>query len=64
MKASYTIQTIDLRFQVDHINPTKFRLFEEYRGDPANPILFVILIRHREFKKFSDGNKITEIQVI
>ena len=64
VKNSYPIQVIDLRFQVDHINPKKIQLFEEYRNDPANARLFLILIRHREIKMVSDGNKITEIKVI
>ena len=64
VKNTYPIQVIDLRFQVDHINPKKIQFFEEYRADPANARLFLILIRHREIKMVSDGNKITEIQVI
>ena len=64
MKNFYPIQVIDLRFSVDHITPKKIQLFEEYRNDPANARLFLILIRHREIKMISDGNKITEIQVI
>ena len=64
VKNIYPIQVIDLRFQVDYINPKKIQLFEEYRADPANARLYLILIRHREIKMISDGNKITEIQVI
>ena len=64
VKNTYPIQVIDLRFQVDHINSKKIQLFEEYRADPANARLFLILIRHREIKMVSDGNKITEIKVI
>ena len=64
VKNTYPIQVIDLRFQVDHINPKKIQLFEEYRANPNNARLFLILIRHREIKMISDGNKITEIQVI
>ena len=42
----------------------KIQLFEEYRANTANARLFLILIRHREIKMVSDGNKITEIKVI
>ena len=64
MKKKYPIQVIDLRFQFDHINPQKIQLFEEYRGVTNNARLFMILIRHREFKMISDGNKITKTTVI
>ena len=50
MKNKYPIQLIDLRFQVDHINPKKKGLFEEYRGATNKARLFVILIKHRENK--------------
>ena len=62
VKNTYPIQVIDLRFQVDHIKPKKIQHFEEYRANPANARLFLILIRHK--KMVSDGNKITEIKVI
>ena len=45
MKSKYPIQVIDLRFQPDHMIPKKIQLFEEYRADPANARLYVILIR-------------------
>ena len=64
MKSTYPLQVIDLRFQVDHINPKKIQLFEAYRNDPANAKLFLVLIRHREIKMVSDGTKITEITII
>ena len=32
--------------------------------NPDNARLFLLLIRHREIKIISDGNTITEIQVI
>ena len=53
LKIIYPIQVIDLRFQVDHINPKKIQFFEEYRPDPASARLFLILIRHREIKMVS-----------
>ena len=62
MKNKYPIQVIDLRFQTDHISPKKIQLFEEYRLDPANARLYVILIRRREVKFISDGNKLIEVK--
>ena len=64
MKNKYPFQVIDLRFQVDHINPKKMGLFEKYRGTTNNTRLFIILIRHRENKMISDGNKNTATTVI
>ena len=64
MKNKYPIQVIDLRFQADHITPKKIQLFEEYRADPANARLYVILIRRREIEFISDGNKLIEVKVI
>ena len=64
MKNKYPIQVIDLRIQVDHINTKKIQLFEVYRGAINKARLFMILIRHRENKMISDGNKITEVTVI
>ena len=64
MKTKYSIQVIDLRFQADHITLRKIQLFEEYRVDPANARLFVILIRRREMEMISDGNKLIEVKVI
>ena len=56
-KLKYPLQVIDLRFQVDHINPKKIHLFEEYRGATNNASLFKNLIRHREIKMISDELK-------
>ena len=64
MKDKYPIQVIDLRFQADHITPKKIQLFEEYRADPANARLFVILMRRREIEFISDDNKLIEVEVI
>ena len=64
MKNKYPIQLIGLRFQVDHFDPKKMGLFEEYRGATNSAILFITLIRHREIKMISDGNKIDEINLI
>ena len=55
MKNFYPIQVIDLRIQIDHVNPKKMQLFEEYRGEPdkaqTDVRLINILIRRRELKK-------------
>ena len=64
MKTKYPIQVIDLRFQADHITPKKIQLFEEYRSDPANARLYVILIRGREIELISDGSKLIEVKII
>ena len=64
MKNKYPIQVIDLRYQVDHITPKKIQLLEEYRADPANARLYIILIRRREIELISDGNKLIEVKVI
>ena len=64
MKNGYPIQLIDLRFKVDHNNPKKIGIFKEYKGTTNNARLFMILIKHREIKMISDGNKISEVTVI
>ena len=64
MKNFYPIQIIDLRFQVDHISPKKIRLFEEHDPNPTNTDLYVILIKHREIKMISDGNKFISVEVV
>ena len=64
MKNKYPIQVIDLRFQIDHINPKKIQLFEEYRVATNNARFYLVLIRHWEIKMISDGNKITEVNII
>ena len=64
MKNYYPIQKIELRFQVDHILPKKIRFFEEYDDNPTNANLYVILIKHRESKIISDGNKIISVEVV
>ena len=64
MKKFYSIQIIDLRFQVDHIKPKKIPLFEEFSENLDNERLFVILIRHRQIEMISDGQKNIEIKVL
>ena len=64
MKIFYPIHVIDLGYQIDYITPKKIRLFEKYENAPENNNLYVILIKHREIKMFSDGNKITGIEFI
>ena len=61
MKTNYPIQIIHLRFQVDHISPKNIRLFEEYDENPVITILYIVLIKYREFKIVSDGNKIISV---
>ena len=51
MKNKYPIQAVDLRYQVDHINPKKLQLHQEYRGATKYAGLFMIIIRHRAIKK-------------
>ena len=68
LKIFYPIQIIDLRFQIDRINPEEIQLFEECRGEHdnahLNARLFTILISRRELKMVSDRNKITTIEVL
>ena len=52
------------KIQLITLTQREFQPFEEYRANPNNARLFLILIRHREIKMVSDGNKITEIKVI
>ena len=52
-----------MRHQVDHITAKKVQLFEKHRNDPANPRLFVILMRYRQFRMISDRKEITEFIV-
>ena len=54
----YTIQVIELRYQVDHTTPKKFQLFEENRGATNEARLLEKLIRHRDIKMISDGKKL------
>ena len=42
MKNKYPFQVHGLRFQVDHINPNKIHLSEEYRGATNNEIVYDI----------------------
>ena len=64
MKNKYPKHVIDLRYQAHHITLKKIQLFEEYRADPANARLYVILFRRREIKMISDGYKLIEVKVI
>ena len=61
MKTKYPVQVIDLRYQVDHITHKRTHLFEEYRANPANAKLFIILIGQRKIEMISDGNKKIEV---
>ena len=64
MKNFYPTQVLDLRFQVDHKTEKNIQFFERFRNYPAKARILIILIRRREIKKFSDRNKIFEIEVI
>ena len=64
MKNKNPIQVNDFRFQVDHFNPKQIQLFDEYRSAINNARLFMILFKHREIKMISDGNEITELDII
>ena len=64
MKKYYPFEIIDLRFQVDHISPNKIRLFKEYDENPINTIIYIILIKHREIKMISHGNKNISVDFI
>ena len=62
---SYTlVQNFDLRFQVNYIILKKIMLSEEYDEDQTNTNLYIILIKHREIKMISDGDKINGFEVI
>ena len=64
MKDYYPFQTLDLRFQEDHISPKKIRIFQDYDDNPVNAISYSILIKHREIKMISDGTNIIGVEVI
>ena len=59
MRNRYPIQVIDLRYPVDHINPKKFNCI-----NTIDARLFMIVIRQKEIKVISDGNKFTEVTII
>ena len=63
LKNFYSIQVIDLRFQVDHITSKKIQLFEEFSEDVDNERFMIIRIRRREREMISDGNKLIEVKV-
>ena len=65
MKSFCNNQSFDLGFQIGHIKPRKFRLFEKYslfdpQNNNHNARLFAVLTRHREINLVSDGTKITD----
>ena len=64
MKNNNPFQIFDFRFQVDHISPKKFKLFQEYHDNPVITIIYKNLIKHREIKMISDGGKIIGIEVV
>ena len=64
MKTYYPIQLFDLRFQIHYVKPNKARLFAEYESAPEHTNLYVLLMKHKEIEKVSDGNKKTGIELI
>ena len=63
MKTYYPIQLGHLTFQVDYITPKKIGLFDEYDENPNDANLRVTLVKQRENKVVSDGNRISAIEV-
>ena len=63
IKIFYPIRVIDLRFQVDHITPEKFQLFEDWRAAAKSARLFGMLLKHRQIYVIPDGHKITQVQI-
>ena len=63
-KDFYPFEINDLPLQVDHISPKKIGLFEEYDDNPTTTIICIILLKHREIKLISDGNKKISVDVI
>ena len=59
----YPFEIIDLRFRADHITRRR-RFFEEYDENPINSNLYIFLIKHREIKMISDGNKIITVEIV
>ena len=49
----YRIQFLELRFQVDHINPGKIQLSEVYRVDPAKARLLFIRFSYKKSEMVS-----------
>ena len=52
------------RLQVDQKSPKKIRYFTEFDDNPVNTIIYKILIKHREIKMISDGNKIISVESV
>ena len=63
MKTKYPIEIIDLKHQSDHITHKKSQLIQEYSADPENAKFYLIIIRRREIKLISDGNKLIEVNL-
>ena len=64
MKTHYPTQIIDLRFKVDYIIPKKIKFFENFDENPNITTLYVILVKHKENEKISDGNKVSGVEVL
>ena len=63
-KTFYPIQVFDLQFQIAIITQTKIRLSEEYENAPDKTNIYFLLIKRKEIKMVSDGNKITGIKLV
>ena len=64
IKTNYSNGLEDLRHQPDHITSKRIKLFQDYRTDPDNAKLFLIIIKRRETELISDGNKVIELKGI
>ena len=63
IKTCFPLQIFDLIFQFDYGRPKKNKLFEEYDENPTHTDLKVILLKPREIKKISDGNKTSGVGI-
>ena len=62
MRNFYPIQLIDLKFHVDRVSPKKNKLFEEDSAALTNARVFVVLLKHRQIKVISDGQKVAQFK--
>ena len=55
-------EILDIRFQIDHTNPKKNQLHQEYRDATNIARLFMILISHKKFlKKYQMGIELLKL---
>ena len=62
MKKYYAFQVIALRFQLVSVTSKKVGLFKEFDEDSYQTNFYVIIIKFKEFKMVSDGNKIGGVE--